>query len=42
VQVGVGEEAEVGVPAAVEEELVAVAAHEARVVALRAAQITNC
>jgi len=42
VQVGVRHQAEVGVPAAVEEELVAVAADEARVVALRAGQLTHC
>jgi hypothetical protein len=42
VQVGVGDQAEVGVPAAVEQELVAVAADEARVVALRAGQLAHC
>jgi hypothetical protein len=42
VQVGVREQAEVGVPPAVEQELVAVAADEARVVALRPGQIAHC
>uniref|UniRef100_A0A804MGL8 Uncharacterized protein n=1 Tax=Zea mays TaxID=4577 RepID=A0A804MGL8_MAIZE len=42
VQVGVRHQAEVGVAPAVEQELVAVASHEARVVALRAGQLAHC
>lgn len=43
VQVGVRKQAEVGVPVAVEQELVAViAADEARVIALRAGKLTHC